>query len=339
MVEGMGEVIPSINMADPSPVLRIPCTSADDFLEAISPRSAHLSGAVDRWPHFFVYRGHADDRWQLIPKALRLEQKILGMWGFGSVIETIDSNDSTKSIGSFFYQDNPQPTGLWGIREQVDAEWHMLKRFFEFADINGLPLPEDSQTLRQLLLETSLILEPAEAEGWPRTEFLSLLALGQHYGLPTRLLDWTRSSFVAAYFAAEEAARKQRDGDKDFDATHLSVWAFNRLKPRLHPRHAAREPPWIEIVTAPAAGNPNLYAQKGLFTLFRSDRLTEIDRRSIDEILLEAQLYRYELFHFTLPVTQAADLLRLLSYQDITAATVYPGYGGAAKAVFEERFF
>jgi len=261
------------------------------------------------------------------------------MWGWGSVTETTEVNDSTKLIGSFFYQDNPQATGVWGIKEQVDAEWRMLKRFFEFADVNGLPLPEDSQQLRQLLLETSLILEPAKAEGWPRMEFLSLLALGQHYGLPTRLLDWTRSSFVAAYFAAEEAARKQTDGDKDFDATHLSVWAFNKLKTRLHPRHATREPPWIETVTAPAAGNPNLYAQKGLFTLFRSDRLTEIDRRPINEILLEAQPSTYELFHFTLPVTDAADLLRLLSYQDITAATVYPGYGGVAKAVFEERFF
>lgn len=169
-------------------------------------------------------------------------------------------------------------------------------------------------------------------------EFLSLLALGQHCGLPTRLLDWTRSSFVAAYFAAEEAARKQRD-DKDFDATHLSVWAFNKLKRRLDPRDAAREPPCIEIVTAPAAGNPNLYAQKGLFTLFRSDRRIEIDRRPIDEILREPQFSEDELFHFTLPVTEAPDLLRLLSHQDITAASVYPGYGGAAKAVFEERFF
>ncbi|HWP54477.1 MAG TPA: FRG domain-containing protein [Pyrinomonadaceae bacterium] len=329
-------------MAGQNQVHHIPCPSADDFLEAISPRSTHLKGAVDRWPHFFVFRGHADDRWQLIPKALRLEQRILGSQGWGSVTETKDSNDtndSTSLIGSFFYQDNPQATGIWSIKEQVDAEWRMLKRFFEFADMNGLPLPEDSQQLRRLLLETSLILEPAKVEGWPRMEFLSLLALGQHYGLPTRLLDWTRSSFVAAYFAAEEAARKQRDGDKDFDATHLSVWAFNNLKPRLDFQYATREPPWIETVTAPAAGNPNLYAQKGLFTLFRSDRLTEIDRRPIDEILVESKPSRYELFHFTLPVIEAADLLRLLSHQDITGATVYPGYGGAAKAVFEERFF
>lgn len=338
MAGEMGKSVPWFDMAEQNPIEPIRCTSADDFLEAISPRSKYLKGAYDRRPHFFIYRGHADDRLKLIPKALRLEQEILDPFGWGCVREATDNLDSTRLIGRFFYENGTQRTGDWGIEEQVGAEWHMLKRFFVFADMNGLPLPEDSQELRQLL-GTNLILEPVMGEGWPRMKFLSLLALGQHYGLPTRLLDWTRSSFVAAYFAAEEAARKQRDGDKDWDATHLSVWAFNKVKHGLGPQQAAREPPCIEIVTAPAAENPNLYAQKGLFTLFRSDRLTEIDRRPLDEILLEARFSGCELVHFALPVTEASALLRLLSHHDITAATVYPGYGGAVRAVFEERFF
>ena len=54
-----------------SHVLTIASHSAEQFLTAISPRSVYLEGGLDRFSHFFVFRGHADDRWDLVPRALR----------------------------------------------------------------------------------------------------------------------------------------------------------------------------------------------------------------------------------------------------------------------------
>lgn len=54
-------------------------------------------------------------------------------------------------------------------------------------------------------------------ERLPNTE-LEWLALIQHFGGPTRLLDWTASPFVAAFFALENATDRER---------HCAVWAVD----------------------------------------------------------------------------------------------------------------
>jgi FRG domain-containing protein len=90
-------------------------------------------------------------------------------------------------------------------------------------------------------------------------------ALGQHFGLATPLLDWTRSPFAAAYFAFEERSSDSTE--------HRIVYGLdqNAILQKNHelingPSQEKGRPPTLDFIDPMLDENQRLLSQDGLFT-------------------------------------------------------------------------
>lgn len=101
------------------------------------------------------------------------------------------------------------------FRGQANADWGLLPAIFR----------KGCEDAEYSYVQEFLCAAPSRYSKCPPLEDkASWLALMQHYGLPTRLLDWTRSIFNAAFFAVWSSAAPSRE------ATSGAVWALDAMR-------------------------------------------------------------------------------------------------------------
>jgi hypothetical protein len=313
-----------ISLVPTDPIIKIAYDSASDMLKALSPNF----GIVNSNPSLTIYRGHSRHDHLLLPSAFRPNTKLLsgGVWIESQTI--ITRGDHAR------------------------AEFETVIAFLEICDREGIRLPEDSQHSREFMeemqidLAESLGMSSLQFIGWPPRNIWSSLALSQHYTIPTRMLDWSYSPYVAAYFAAAGAAADYANGITSPDH-RLAIFIMENTSCLRMPRIEIQSWPMrMRLVDAPTCDNNNLRAQKGCFIVCQEstrdfsspiDR-TEYSNRIIDHSVAHSQPIP-KFTKLTLPAREAGSLLRLLHNEGHDAATIYPGHEGVARAIFERELW
>ncbi|MBK6455381.1 MAG: FRG domain-containing protein [Gemmatimonadetes bacterium] len=133
------------------------------------------------------------------------------------------------------------------------------------------------------------------------------LALAQHYRLPTRCLDWSRSPLVALYFALEPAVtygRRDEDGD-----VAVYVWIDSEVEVLGASQLAGRSPWDLErtVVFQPPRTHPRISSQSAALSVHPKP-WEELDDASVEKLIIPRGA-RYRFLEFLLHTGVNADTL------------------------------
>ena len=177
---------------------------------------------------------------------------------------------------------------------------------------------------------------------------LGKLALMQHHGVPTRLIDWTESPYVAAYFAVEDATAEEGS---------CAVWAISsgwcqeksamavRKKMKLSKEQFPNSTDFSldeilngTIITEnillvaplrPLKLNIRISSQQGLFLCPGEINVSFMDNlKALGEKDLPKILYK-----FVFPNSLRSEILYDLFNMNIGPQTLFPGLDGFAKSI------
>jgi hypothetical protein len=186
------------------------------------------------------------------------------------------------------------------FRGMKDVSWE-LKPSVGRLDIYYPKLEKQMFDLFKQKAKPHLTYEPKSDWDW--------IALAQHHGLPTRLLDWTNNPLVATYFAVEE--------DSESDSVVYAMPALEVINLQKFISSSPLDYETDVFVFSPDDITTRIVAQQGLFTIHKKP--TELFDKWKLKIIIPSKL-RQEIRH-------------VLSKYGIDRASLFPDLDGVASSI------
>jgi len=282
---------------------------------------------------------------------------------------TFDTWSDVKNIASYLknFAFRGQRESDWELTTTLERSWEENKRHLTLKDRSII----ESRILDAFIRRAHHFV-PNPPDSTASIEWISLL---QHYGGPTRFLDFSWSFYIAIFFAVEKATRdaavwainipRQRgallekiDGFVDIDSpynafadTRQNVFAQQVI-------NSYRESDGNFVIAIdPVIMNDRQAAQQGLFLMqssvqksFEENLAGTFDFDPI-QFRLEENIYKYDSSSHTekllldtwvvkivLPKSMHCEILNDLWKMNINAASLFPGLDGYARSMYYYPF-
>lgn len=224
------------------------------------------------------------------------------------------SEFKTRIISDQF-QNEQFSRGRFLFRGQGGASWELSSNFDRWFQGYGGERSIKAKVADQLL---DGFLKECELEDIPkhvRDDKVLMLSLAQHNGLPTRLLDWSESPYVAAFFAFSGHIRHGKPNEQD-----VAIWVLDSTLEIWNSQFGC------EIVSVPSFGNERIRNQHGRFSYLKAPY------DSLEEYVSQFPGGTGALRKYLIPVHEASKAMADLDSMGLNHSRIYPGLSGNAKA-------
>lgn len=245
------------------------------------------------------------------------------------------------------------------FRGQADSSWHLIPAslreensqhkseiqgcfdLINVCDEMSIPIPSDNYDLREKL---KLAIENGglQTNNWISSDYYELLAYAQHYGVNTRLLDWSYHPLVSLYFSSVDWLGKE----PTTQFFSIYIFCIDDLREELKDE-------CIKIDT-PKGLNKHISKQRGCFILIKQcDFINSAKTRSIFKALnhsenpsqikhmndiIKAHQKDYKLLKIDIPISCAKTIFQYCNNMNFNAAQLFEGNEAIKKRLKEITF-